>query len=130
MALIKRKGVWYVRKTINGKEYRISTKVKDRKVAERRETDIVRRLWSSEFAWKARTAPTFREWAERYQRAYTVRKRAPWRDRQNLGSRPTGLGPDSGSPNTRKLAKMCGFPRRNRILDFPVDTHESPGFPG
>ena len=65
---------------------------KDRKVAKRRETDIVQRLWSSEFAWKVRTAPTFREWAERYQRAYTVRKRAPWRDRQILAHALPALG--------------------------------------
>jgi predicted secreted protein len=84
MALFQREGVWYVRKTVHGQKYRISTGMTDRKLAERREAEIVRELWSGAFGWKERKAPTFREWAEKYKQAYTVRKRAPWRDRQIL----------------------------------------------
>src|SRR5689334_7789229 len=92
MALVRRQGVWYVRKKINGKRYRVSTGVKDRKLAERREAEIVRQLWSGVFDWKARKVPTFREWAERYQVSYTARKRAPWRDRQILAHALPALG--------------------------------------
>jgi integrase len=84
MALFQRDGVWYVRKTVHGQKYRISTGVTDRRLAERREAEIVRELWSGAFGWKERKAPTFREWAEKYKQSYTVRKRAPWRDRQIL----------------------------------------------
>jgi hypothetical protein len=93
MALVRREGVWYVRKKINGKRYRISTGVTDRKTAERRAAEIVRQLWSGVFDWKARKVPTFREWADHYQIAYTARKRAPWRDWQILAHALPALGP-------------------------------------
>jgi hypothetical protein len=44
MALFQRDGVWYVRKTVHGQKYRISTGVTDRRLAERREAEIVREL--------------------------------------------------------------------------------------
>jgi integrase len=84
MALFQRKGFWYVQKTIDGRKYRVSTGLTDRRLAERRATEIAKELWSGAKGWKAQKVPTFREWAVRYQAAYTVRKRAPWRDRQIL----------------------------------------------
>jgi site-specific recombinase XerD len=92
MALVRRKGIWYVQKEIDGKKYRKSTKQRDRKLAERLEPEILRQFWSGTFEWKARKVPTFRGWAERYQVAYTARKRAPWRDRQILAHALPALG--------------------------------------
>jgi hypothetical protein len=91
MALFQRDGVWYVRKTVRGQRYRISTGMTDRKLAERREAEIVRELWSGAFGWKERKAPTFREWAEKYKTGIHGAKTSAVARPADSGARVAGL---------------------------------------
>lgn len=94
MALVKRGGVWYLRKMINGQVYRESTGFADRKAAERRANEIELDIRAGVHGWKS-TIPSFAEWWAVYRKTYTPLKSAKNRDAQivahflpHFGARP------------------------------------------
>jgi hypothetical protein len=94
MALVKRGGVWYLRKMINGQVYRESTGFADRKAAERRANEIELDIRAGVHGWKS-TIPSFAEWWTVYRKTYTPLKSAKNRDAQivahflpHFGARP------------------------------------------
>ncbi len=94
MALVKRGGVWYLRKMINGQVYRESTGFADRKAAERRANEIELDIRAGVHGWKS-TIPSFAEWWAVYRKTYTPLKSARNRDVQivahflpHFGARP------------------------------------------
>ena len=94
MALVKRGGVWYLRKMINGQVYRESTGFADKKAAERRANEIELDIRAGVHGWKS-TIPSFAEWWAVYRKTYTPLKSARNRDAQivahflpHFGARP------------------------------------------
>jgi integrase/recombinase XerD len=94
MALVKRGGVWYLRKMINGQVYRESTGFADKKAAERRANEIELDIRAGVHGWKS-TIPSFAEWWAVYRKTYTPVKSARNRDVQivahflpHFGTRP------------------------------------------
>jgi integrase len=94
MALVKRGGVWYLRKMINGQLYRESTGFADKKAAERRANEIELDIRAGVHGWKG-TIPSFAEWWAVYRKTYTPLKSARNRDVQivahflpHFGARP------------------------------------------
>jgi hypothetical protein len=81
MALVKRGGVWYLRKMINGQVYRESTGFADKKAAERRANEIELDIRAGVHGWKS-TIPSFAEWWAVYRKTYTPLKSARNRDAQ------------------------------------------------
>src|SRR5512139_488851 len=81
MALVKRGGVWYFRKMINGQLFRESTGFADRKAAERRANEIELDIRAGVHGWKS-TMPSFAEWWAVYRKTYTPQKSARNRDAQ------------------------------------------------
>lgn len=77
--MLQRNGIWYFSKMVRGKSRRISTKTTDLKaaikIAERLAVNVEDERWRPH-------VPTVAEWWEVYQRTYTVKKRAPRRDRE------------------------------------------------
>jgi integrase len=80
--LFQRRGIFWYRQVINGKEVRRSTKFRDRRAAERRAAEIELELRSGAAGWNTPRLPTVRAWWEVYSRTYTPLKRAPHRDHQ------------------------------------------------
>jgi hypothetical protein len=70
MALRKRGGIWYFRKTINGQLFRESTGFADKKSAERRASEIEYDIRAGVHGWKS-TIPSFAEWWAVYRETYT-----------------------------------------------------------
>ena len=81
MALRKRGGIWYFRKTINGQLFRESTGFADKKSAERRAYEIELDIRAGIHGWKS-TIPSFAEWWAVYRKTYTPLKSARNRDAQ------------------------------------------------
>ena len=81
MALVKRGGVWYLRKMINGQLFRESTGFADKKAAERRANEIELDIRAGVHGWKS-TIPSFAEWWAVYRKTYTPLKSARNRDAQ------------------------------------------------
>src|SRR5438067_2025230 len=81
MALRKRGGIWYFRKTINGQLFRESTGFADEKSAERRASEIEHDIRAGIHGWK-RTIPSFAGWWAVYRTTYTPQKSAKNRDAQ------------------------------------------------
>src|SRR5438309_10608991 len=75
MALRKRGGIWYFRKTINGQLFRESTGFADKKSAERRASEIEHDIRAGIPGWKS-TIPSFAEWWAVYRKTYTPLKSA------------------------------------------------------
>src|SRR6266849_3831497 len=94
MALVRRGGVWYLRKMINGQVYRESTGFADKKAAERRANEIELDIRAGVHGWKS-TVPSFAEWWAIYKKTYTPMKSARNRDENivahflpHFGARP------------------------------------------
>src|SRR5690349_22789293 len=81
MALRKRGGIWYFRKTINGQLFRESTGFADKRSAERRASEIEHDIRAGIHGWKS-TIPSFAEWWDVYRKTYTPLKSAKNRDAQ------------------------------------------------
>ena len=81
MALRKRGGIWYFRKTINGQLFRESTGFADKKSAERRACEIEHDIRAGIHGWKS-TIPSFADWWAVYRTTYTPQKSAKNRDAQ------------------------------------------------
>jgi integrase len=81
MALRKRGGIWYFRKTINGRLFRESTGFADKKSAERRASEIEHDIRAGIHGWKS-TIPSFADWWAVYRITYTPQKSAKNRDAQ------------------------------------------------
>ena len=81
MALRKRGGIWYFRKTINGQLFRESTGFADKKSAERRTCEIEHDIRAGIHGWKS-TIPSFADWWAVYRATYTPQKSAKNRDAQ------------------------------------------------
>jgi integrase/recombinase XerD len=81
MALRKRGGIWYFRKTINGQLFRESTGFADKKSAERRACEIEHDIRAGIHGWKS-TIPSFADWWAVYRSTYTPQKSAKNRDVQ------------------------------------------------
>ncbi len=81
MALRKRGGIWYFRKTINGQLFRESTGFADKKSAERRASEIEHDIRAGIHGWKS-TIPSFADWWAVYRTTYTPQKSAKNRDAQ------------------------------------------------
>ena len=79
MALVKRVGIWYFVKRINGRRHRVSTGFRDPKSAERRASEIEYDIRAGILGWRS-TVPTFADWWKIYQKAYTAMKACPSRD--------------------------------------------------
>ncbi len=75
-------GVIYVRLMLNGRDIWRSTGHTTVKSALRKADEIKVKLRNEEDFGTKKQAPTFQAWATDYQETYSVRKRAPWRDRQ------------------------------------------------
>src|SRR4029079_16816089 len=81
MALRKRGGIWYFRKTINGQLFRESTGFADKKSAERRACEIEHDIRAGIHGWKS-TIPSFADWWAVYRTTYTPQKSVRNRDAQ------------------------------------------------
>ncbi len=81
MALRKRGGIWYFRKTINGQLFRESTGFADKKSADRRACEIEHDIRAGIHGWKS-TIPSFADWWAVYRTTYTPQKSAKNRDAQ------------------------------------------------
>ncbi len=81
MALRKRGGIWYFRKTINGQLFRESTGFADKKSAEQRACEIEHDIRAGIHGWKS-TIPSFADWWAVYRTTYTPQKSAKNRDAQ------------------------------------------------
>jgi integrase len=81
MALRKRGGIYYFRKTINGQLFRESTGFADKKAAGRRASEIEYDIRAGIHGWKS-TIPSFAEWWAVYRKTYTPLKSARNRDAQ------------------------------------------------
>jgi len=82
--LYLRNGVYILRKTIDGREYRRSTLFRDRNAAERRAAEIELEIRKEAMGWTPPPVVTFKQWVERYRRSYGLRKRSERRDLQIL----------------------------------------------
>src|SRR5262249_14698308 len=94
MALRKRGGIWYFRKTINGQLFRESTGFADKKSAERRASEIESDIRAGVHGWKS-TIRSCGEWWAVFRETYTPLKSAKNRDAQivahflpHFGARP------------------------------------------
>jgi excisionase family DNA binding protein len=92
--LVKRGGVWYLRKMINGRVFRESTGFADKKAAERRANEIELDIRAGVHGCKS-TISSFAEWWTVYRKTYTPLKSARNRDAQivahflpHFGARP------------------------------------------
>src|SRR5687768_10815780 len=79
MALMKRGGIWYFAKRIDGERYRVSTGFADRRSAERRAVEIEHDIRTGIHGWR-NTTPTFAQWWAIYRTTYTPLKSTRNRD--------------------------------------------------
>jgi integrase len=82
--LYLRKGVYILRKSIDGREYRRSTGFRDRRAAERRAVELELEIRKRGLGWTPKPVMTFEQWTERYVRTYSSRKQSARRDQQIL----------------------------------------------
>ena len=88
MSLIKRGGMWYLRKKIRGQRFRVSTGIPVgtkamREAAVRRAAELELEIHSGKLGW-TKDVPSLADWWKTYDETYTIKKRAPHRDRQMI----------------------------------------------
>jgi integrase len=81
--LFQRNGIWIYRKEVDGRDIRISTRLRDRRAAERRASELEAKLLAGRYDW-APESPLFTDWVKTFMKVYSAAKGAPERDRQML----------------------------------------------
>ena len=81
--LTRRGDIYYFRRRIDGKLYRVSTGFSDLRAAQRRAVELEYEIRSGLRGWRKQTV-SFQAWAETYLKTHTVRKRRGQRDHQIL----------------------------------------------